>query len=95
MALLYVLYFATVTRCQLLWSTQLLYLLSPSARKNTHGVHNDHHDYPALKQHEGHQSLKSESGDVPEVETMKDDEGTEANVTASIALSQVRIFFSF
>jgi len=63
-----------------------LYLLSPSARKNTHGVHNDHHDFPALKQHEGHQANKSES--APEVEIMKDDEGTETNVASSIALSQ-------
>ncbi|KAF8799012.1 hypothetical protein BYT27DRAFT_7202762 [Phlegmacium glaucopus] len=59
----------------------LLYLLSPSARKNTHGVHNDHRDFPAL---EHHQEPKTE----PAVETMKDDEGTEANVASSIALSE-------
>ena len=81
-----------VTQCQHLRSLQLLYLLSPSARKNTHGVHNDHHDYPALKKHEEHKAHKSESdAAVPEVEIMKDDEGTEANVASSIALSQVRI----
>jgi len=64
-----------------------LYLISPSARKNTHGVHDDHRNFPALKQHDAHQEHKSESA-VPEVETMKDDDGTEANVTSSIVLSQ-------
>jgi hypothetical protein len=55
-------------------------------------VHNDHREFPALKQHEGHQAHKTESaGVVPEVEIMKDDEGTEANVASSIALSEVRI----
>ena len=84
---LFLVLFATITQCQLelLWP-QLLYLLSPSARKNTHGAHNDHH---ALKQHEEHQAPKSES---PAVEILKDDEGTEANVTSSIALAQVRIY---
>jgi len=71
----------------------LLYLLSPSARKNTHGVHNDHRDFPALKKHEGHSSESAVA--VPVTETMKDDEGTEANVSSSMALSQVRIIYFF
>jgi len=78
-------YFRDVIQCQSL-RPQLLYLLSPSARKNTHGVHDDHHDFPALKQH---QTSKTE----PAVEIIKDDEGTEANVASSIALSEVRIVF--
>ena len=85
---LFLVYFATSLKCV---RRQFLYLLSPSARKNLHGVHNDHHDFPALKQHEEHHAPETEAP----VEILKDDEGTEANVASSIALSQVRILFSY
>jgi len=64
----------------------LLYLLSPSARKNTHGVHHDYHDFPALKTHEGHQAPKAESNVAVPVEDGEGTEGTgvaEANVDSS------------
>ncbi|KIL55970.1 hypothetical protein M378DRAFT_182096 [Amanita muscaria Koide BX008] len=58
-----------------------LYLLSPSARKShaQHAIHNDKHDFGIhTSQHES---------PVSEV-IMKDDEGTEANVTDSLAASE-------
>jgi len=63
----------------------LLYLLSPSARKNTHGVHNDYHDFPALKRHED-QTPNTESHVAVPVEDGEGTEGTgvaEANVASS------------
>ncbi|KAJ3540053.1 hypothetical protein NMY22_g4461 [Coprinellus aureogranulatus] len=62
----------------------LLYLLSPTARKHTPAVHNDKHDYPTLKTHE-----KPPAFTEPKNRTvMKDSEGTEADVTASMALAE-------
>jgi len=69
----------------LVFGPALLYLLSPSAKKNTHGVHNDHRDFPALQKQDGHQA---EPAAAAPVEILKDDEGTEANVASSIALSE-------
>jgi len=65
----------------LVFGPLFLYLVSPSARKSqhAHAVHNDHHDFPALEK-EKHESKQ------PEI--MKDDEGTPADVTDSIALSE-------
>ncbi|KAF9452951.1 hypothetical protein P691DRAFT_659771 [Macrolepiota fuliginosa MF-IS2] len=65
----------------LVFGPLFLYLVSPSARKSqhAHAVHNDHHDYPALEK-EKHESKQSE--------IVKDDEGTPADVTDSIALSE-------
>ncbi|PPQ85169.1 hypothetical protein CVT25_004176 [Psilocybe cyanescens] len=66
----------------LVFGPAFLYLVSPSARKNQHGIHNDHKEYPTLKH-----NADAPKHDEP-VELMKDDEGTEANVGASIALSE-------
>lgn len=70
-----------------------LYLLSPSARKShaEHAVHHDHHDFPTLGKGDQSHSQVSESQQTEETERpeiMKDDEGTPADVSASIALSQ-------
>ncbi|KAJ3573990.1 hypothetical protein NP233_g2067 [Leucocoprinus birnbaumii] len=68
-----------------------LYLLSPSARKARaeHAVHNDHHDYPALgKNAESHSQVSEPQQEEKSTELMKDDEGTPADVTATIALSE-------
>ena len=75
---------------------QLLYLLSPSARKNTPVVHNDKHDYPTSKTHDHpttpQPAKKEEEAAAPaEKVTLKDDEGKEADVTASLALAEVRL----
>ncbi|KAF8158069.1 hypothetical protein B0H34DRAFT_707395 [Crassisporium funariophilum] len=74
----------------LVFGPALLYLISPSARKNTHAVHNDQRDFPALKLHDEHYAPTNKN--IPPAaakeETMTDDEGTEANVGSSIALSE-------
>jgi len=68
--------------------------LSPSARKSQseHAIHNDHHDFPALRNETSSHSQVSEPVQVEmkHAEIMTDDEGTPADVTASIALSRVR-----
>ncbi|KAJ3508926.1 hypothetical protein NLJ89_g5491 [Agrocybe chaxingu] len=65
----------------LVFGPAFLYLVSPSARKDTHHVHNDKHDSPA---HD-----KKENAEVKPAEVViKDDEGTPAQVGASIALSE-------
>jgi len=69
----------------LIFGPMFLYLLSPSARKsqNEHAIHNDKHDFPTLeKEKQQHQSEEKAS------EIMKDDEGTPADVTQSVALSE-------
>lgn len=47
-------------------------------------MHNDKHDYPTLKTHERLPPYAEPKGRT----VMKDDEGTEADVTASIALAE-------
>ncbi|CAA7262920.1 unnamed protein product [Cyclocybe aegerita] len=65
----------------LVFGPAFLYLVSPSARKDTHHVHNDKHDSLA---HD-----KNEKAEVnPSEVVIKDDEGTPAQVGASIALSE-------
>jgi hypothetical protein len=67
---------------------QIAYLVSPSARKNTHAVHNDKKEYPGLKK-------KSETAGSGEQHLkpvmMTDDEGKEENVAGSLALAEVSI----
>jgi len=71
--------------------------LSPSARKSQaeHAIHNDYHDFPALRNEASSHSQVSETEqeETQPAEIMTDDEGTPADVAASIALSEVRIFF--
>jgi hypothetical protein len=58
-----------------------MYLVSPSARKSreAHAVHQSHHEQPA----------STEQPEAQEPEVMKDDEGTPADVTATVALAEV------
>ncbi|KAG6905992.1 hypothetical protein DXG01_016452 [Tephrocybe rancida] len=80
----------------LLFGPALLYLVSPSARKNTgHVVHNDAHDFPGHKAHtpvpaaeEAAPEAASEPAPAePEPVLMKDGEGTEANIAESLVAS--------
>ncbi|PFH49941.1 hypothetical protein AMATHDRAFT_48282 [Amanita thiersii Skay4041] len=66
----------------------LLYLLSPSARKNraAHAVHNDAHDFPGHKHHESTASTIEHEPST--TVSMKDDEGTEANATDVIKAAE-------
>lgn len=73
---------------------QFLYLVSPSARKNTHVEHNDKHDFPTSKTLD-HPTTpppakKAEEAAPAQKVTMKDAEGKEADVTGSLALAEVR-----
>ncbi|KAJ2916993.1 hypothetical protein MD484_g3412, partial [Candolleomyces efflorescens] len=84
-----------------------LYLVSPSARKNTPVVHNDKHDYPTSKtldhpttpqptkkvevvQEEEEAAAPAAPAPAEDSEkvTLKDDEGKEADITASLALAE-------
>lgn len=71
-------------------NVKFLYLLSPSARKSAPHRHEAHHDSHG----HGQTLAQTESAPEPEV-VMKDDEGTEANVTESIHQAEVRSFGSF
>lgn len=70
--------------------------MSPSARQSQaeHAIHNDYHDFPALrKETSSHlQASEAEQEETKPVEIMTDDEGTPADVAASIALSEVRAY---
>lgn len=72
--------------------------MSPSARKSQaeHAIHNDYHDFPALRNEASSHSQVSETEqeETQPAEIMTDDEGTPADVAASIVLSEVRIFSS-
>ncbi|KAK2465378.1 hypothetical protein APHAL10511_002732 [Amanita phalloides] len=65
----------------LVFGPALLYLLSPSARKNTaaHAVHDGDH---------GHESTADAPAPAHTEVKMKDDEGTEQNVTESLAVAE-------
>jgi len=65
--------------------------LSPSARKNPNlqPIHDDKHDFPALKSHE-----KTHEEPAPAKIVMTDDEGTPAEVDASIKAAAVRTSLS-
>ena len=96
--------------CTLATRIQFLYLVSPSARKNTPVVHNDKHDYPTSKtldhpttpqptkkaevvvQEEEEAAAPAAPAPAEDSEkvTLKDDEGKEADITASLALAEVR-----
>ncbi|KAG2010277.1 hypothetical protein CC2G_013115 [Coprinopsis cinerea AmutBmut pab1-1] len=69
----------------LIFGPIIAYLVSPSARKNTHAVHNDKKEYPGLKK-------KSETAGSGEQHLkpvmMTDDEGKEENVAGSLALAE-------
>jgi len=73
--------------------------LSPSARKSQaeHAIHNDYHDFPALQKETSSHSQVSEAEqeETKSAEIMTDDEGTPADVAASIALSEVRAYTLF
>ncbi|KXN92852.1 hypothetical protein AN958_06957 [Leucoagaricus sp. SymC.cos] len=80
-----------VVGAAVVFGPMFLYLVSPSARKSQkeHAVHHDHHDFPTLgKEAPSHSQSEpqKEGTELPEV--MKDDEGTPADVTATIALSE-------
>lgn len=65
-----------------------LYLVSPSGRKSVaHAqVHDDKHDFPTLNvaSHDSHPAFPVSQNKV----VMKDDEGTAADVTSSLALAE-------
>ncbi|KAF5315426.1 hypothetical protein D9619_007284 [Psilocybe cf. subviscida] len=67
----------------LIFGPAFLYLVSPSARKNPNlkPIHDDKHDFPALKTHD---EAHEEPAPTPKKTVMKDDEGTPADVGASI-----------
>jgi len=73
--------------------------LSPSARKSQaeHAIHNDYHDFPALQKETSSHSQVSETEqeETRPAEIMTDDEGTPADVAASIALFEVRAYTLF
>ncbi|KAF9481214.1 hypothetical protein BDN70DRAFT_876689 [Pholiota conissans] len=77
----------------LLFLPAFLYLVSPSARKKEHLAHEDKHDYPTLKTKKepapepvtAPEPVKAEAAPV---ELLADDEGTVADVGASIAVSE-------
>ncbi|KAG6848959.1 hypothetical protein H0H93_012431 [Arthromyces matolae] len=79
----------------ILFGPAFLYLVSPSARKNTGHVHNDAHDFPGHKKHAPAPAIKEAAPEPqpepaatePEPAVMKDAEGTEANIAESIAAS--------
>jgi hypothetical protein len=66
--------------------------VSPSARKNPNlkPIHDDKHDFPALKT-----DTASHEEPAPTKTVMKDDEGTPADVGASIKAAAVRTFSNF
>ncbi|KAG6828570.1 hypothetical protein H0H92_007500 [Tricholoma furcatifolium] len=83
----------------ILFGPALLYLLSPSARKQTHFVHNDAHDFPSTKKHapapaapqaapepapEPTPEPEPQPASEPEPVLMKDSEGTEANIADAL-----------
>ncbi|KIM43021.1 hypothetical protein M413DRAFT_443837 [Hebeloma cylindrosporum] len=63
----------------------LLYLLSPSAKKQSHPVHNDKRDFPTLGHGHGHEHAPAKA---VEPMLMKDDEGSVADVGASSAVAE-------
>ncbi|KAG5352931.1 hypothetical protein C0989_011971 [Termitomyces sp. Mn162] len=80
----------------LLFGPAFLYLISPSARKNTGHVHNDAHDFPGHKKHALEPVAKPAEPEPepeptvttePEPVLMKDDEGTEVNIADSLVAS--------
>ena len=72
---------------------QLLYLLSPSAKKS-HGSHDTHHGSSAHEpKHAEPVKEAEEPPKEPEPVLMKDDEGTVADVTESI--KQAEVSFNF
>ncbi|KAH9480365.1 hypothetical protein JR316_0006963 [Psilocybe cubensis] len=72
----------------LVFGPAFLYLVSPTGRNSTKSVHNDLKEHPTLKRHDAAPHKPEEVAAAAPVEIMTDDEGTEANVGATIALSQ-------
>ncbi|KAF5341998.1 hypothetical protein D9611_001442 [Ephemerocybe angulata] len=72
----------------LIFGPAFLYLVSPSGRKSVaHAqVHDDKHDFPTLNvaSHDSHPAFPVSQNKV----VMKDDEGTAADVTSSLALAE-------
>ncbi|KAF8627418.1 hypothetical protein AX17_006233 [Amanita inopinata Kibby_2008] len=77
----------------LIFGPTLLYLLSPSSRRSTaaHAIHNDKHDFPGYVPKDETTSVAPSSNPVSApkpVVTMKDDEGTEVNISESLEASE-------
>ncbi|KAJ2920523.1 hypothetical protein H1R20_g16573, partial [Candolleomyces eurysporus] len=70
----------------LVFGPAFLYLVSPSARKSA-PAHHDKHDSKA-HEHSPEPAKKEEAAAPAEKVTLKDDEGKEADVTASLALAE-------